>query len=69
MLPASTRVYYQRHHVGGLTSQMCLASWEHELAFESDVHLRDYIYYGVRDGFIIVDLDASVPTYHCPIYV
>ena len=69
VLPLSRRLESIPHLVGGVPSQMNIARWEHELSYESDQCLRDYLYYGVRDGFIIVDPDADVPTYDCPNYI
>ena len=37
------------HLVGSQTSQMNLESWTHELSFENDVQLRDYLFYGIKE--------------------
>ena len=57
------------HYIGGLRSQMNGESWSHELGFESDVPLREYLFYGIRDGFIIVDPSADIPSYDSPNYI
>ena len=57
------------HYIGDLKSQMRLDGWQHELAYETDNTLREYLFYGVRDGFFIVDLDSDIPTYDCPNYI
>ena len=48
---------------------MNLSSWLHELQYESDIALRSYLYFGVKDSFLIVDTDATVPSYDCPNYI
>ena len=68
-LPMSSVVATKPHTVGGVYSQMNLVSWEHELSYETDRDLHSYLYYGVRDGFIIVDPDAEIPSYDCPNYI
>ena len=68
-LGVSLRYAGERHTIGGLPTQMNLAGWEHELCYESDSALRDYLYFGIHDGFIIVDPAADIPTYDCPNYI
>ena len=69
ILPLSTRLSAPPHQVGGLHSQMNFRGWQHKLYYETDEALRDYLFYGVRDGFIIVDLDAEIQGYDCPNYI
>lgn len=57
-----------RHTVGGLTSQMNLGSWQYELLFENDFHLRSYLYNGILSGFQIIDQNAVISSYCCPNY-
>ena len=68
-LPNSHRALGSHHQIGGIYSQMNLSTWEYELTFENDHLLRDYLYYGIRDGFLIVDPTSVVPTYDCPNYI
>ena len=60
---------HPRHCIGGLLSQMNLESWSHELTYENDAPLRNYLFYGIKDGFTIVDPNANVPSYDSPNYV
>lgn len=57
-----------RHTIGGLPSQMNLGSWQYELSFENDFHLRSYLYNGILNGFQIVDQNAVIESYCCPNY-
>lgn len=51
-----------------LGSQMHIPSWDYELSYENDVNLRDYLHFGIHNGFLIVDQDCNVPSYECPNY-
>lgn len=53
------------HNIQGQRSQMNLNGWRHELGFETDMQLKDYLWNGVKDGFHIIDCDAEVPQYEC----
>ena len=55
--------------MGGIRSQMIWEAWCHELSFENDGPLHDYLFYGIKDGFIIVDTESVVPSYDCPNYI
>lgn len=56
------------HPVNALGSQLNIPAWEHELAWENDVNLREYLSFGVKNGFYIIDQDCEVPIYNCPNY-
>lgn len=56
------------HPVNKLGSQLNIKAWQHELSFENDANLRDYISFGVTNGFLIIDENADVPSYECPNY-
>lgn len=51
-----------------LGSQLNIPGWLHELRHENDLNLRDYLSYGVQNGFLVVDSDAEIPTYECKNY-
>lgn len=55
------------HYIGGQSSQMKLAAWEHELSFSPDEDQRQFLLQGVLKGFRIVD-NTSIPTYECSNY-
>lgn len=55
--------YSQEHHVNFLGSQLNVPAWEYELGLENDVNLRNYIHFGVTNGFLIVDEGAKIPMY------
>ena len=57
------------YRIGNLPSQMNLESWTHELSYEIDAPLRNYLFYGIKDGFTIVDPEADVPSYDSPNYI
>lgn len=57
-----------KHKVGGLPSQMNLKGWLHELSFEHDQHLRDYLIQGITDGFKILDENVEISEYECHNY-
>lgn len=57
------------HYVGGIKTSWNIPAWEYELSFESDLLLRSYLNYAVKNGVLIVDQDAVVPTYECPYYL
>lgn len=44
------------HSIGGLQSQMNIAAWSYELSFEIDSHLKSYLFWGITNGFRIVDM-------------
>lgn len=56
------------HHVGGLKSQMNWTAWQHELSFESDRSLADYLHTGIKEGFMIIDEEAVIEPYQCDNY-
>lgn len=56
------------HPINQLGSQLVIPGWDHELRQENDSNLRDYIGFGVKNGFLIVDDTATIPTYECPNY-
>lgn len=51
------------HPINLLGSQLNVDGWNNELYYENDRNLYDYIDYGVKNGFLIVDSDADIPTY------
>ena len=48
---------------------MNIESWSHELAYENDAPLSNYLFYGIKDSFIIVGPEADVPSYDSPNYI
>lgn len=56
------------HPVNSLGSQLNIPGWDHELAFENDDNLREYLTFGVKNGFLIVDENCDIPTYESPNY-
>lgn len=44
-------------------SQFNVPAWDHEISFENDTNLFNYITYGVHNGFLIVDENAKIPSY------
>lgn len=56
------------HYVNSLGSQFNIPGWAHELEFENDNNLREYLWYGVSNGFLIVDVDSDIPSYECQNY-
>lgn len=48
-----------------LGSQMHIPGWRHELSYENDSSLRNYLSSGIENGFLIIDEDSSVPVYEC----
>lgn len=56
------------HHVNDLGSQLNVPGWTHELSYENDTNLRNYLWYGVTNGFLIVDVKCNIPSYECHIY-
>lgn len=53
------------HTIGGQLSQMNIVGWRHELRYETDIWLKNYLLGGVTNGFHILDHDADVPPYQC----
>lgn len=53
------------HYIGGLRSQLNHTGWLHELSFESDICLREYLVEGITNGFRIIDNGASIESYEC----
>ena len=51
------------HLIGGVPSQMKMRGWLKELSFETDQQLRDYLTFGIVNGFNIVDPGAIVEPY------
>lgn len=56
------------HEINILGSQFNIDAWRHELSFETDEVLRQYLWAGVTNGFYIVDQDADIPSYECHNY-
>lgn len=54
--------------VNELGSQLHIPGWRHELAQENDVCLRDYLWFGVHNGFLIIDEGCDIPSYECTNY-
>lgn len=63
-IPLHDRLQHN-HMIQGQRSQMNLNGWSHELSFETDLQLKDYLWNGVKDGFHIIDCDVDVPSYKC----
>lgn len=55
-------------YVNKLGSQLNLPGWYHELYYENDSNLHDYLMFGVSNGFLIVDKEADIPRYECSNY-
>lgn len=51
-----------------LGSQMHIPGWRHELSYENDTELRDYLDFGIHNGFLIVDQNCDVLSYECRNY-
>lgn len=51
------------HEVNILGSQLNIPGWTHELSFENDDNLRNYLAFGVNNGFYIVDNSSSICPY------
>lgn len=62
------RRIHDRHHIGGIYSQLKLDAWCYELSFVSDARQRQFLYEGVSQGFKIVDSNKSIPVYDCTNY-
>ena len=56
------------HKIGGLYSQLNKTSWLHELSYETDSNIRDYLQFGILNGFYIVNPDEDVESYICENY-
>lgn len=56
------------HEINSLGSQFNVDAWRHELSFETDYNLRQYLWFGVTNGFYIVDQNVEIPTYECRNY-
>lgn len=52
-----------RFHANVLGSQLNIPGWLHELSFENDVNLKNYLLFGVQEGFLIVDQEAEIESY------
>lgn len=65
---STTKRVHDNHYIGGIQSQLKVGYCENELQHESDRELREYLEYGVKQGFRIVDKDVSVPNYFCKNY-
>lgn len=55
-------------HANRLGSQLHIPGWDYELAHENDIRLKDYLSYGVHNGFPIIDEGCHVPAYECTNY-
>lgn len=53
----------RNHYVNECGSQFIVPAWDYELSFENDCNLCDYISFGVRNGFLIVDNPNDIPSY------
>lgn len=51
------------HQVNKLGSQLNIPAWIHELEHENDSNLRNYLEYGVTNGFLIVDECNNIAPY------
>lgn len=51
-----------------LGSQMNIQGWRHELEFENDTNLKNYLSFGIENGFLIVDEHCDIPPYECANY-
>lgn len=51
-------------HANLLGSQLNLPGLIHELYYENDVALREYLSFGVQNGFYILDPDVQITPYH-----
>lgn len=51
-----------------LGSQMHIPGWRHELSYENDINLKNYLSFGIENGFLIIDEDCTVPSYECSNY-
>ena len=58
----------KEHTIGGLYSQLNKTSWLHELSYENDSNLRDYLQFGVLNGVYIVNPEEEVESYFCKNY-
>ena len=54
---------FKPYFLGGLPIQWNLEAWEHELKYENDIDLRNYLSKGVLNGFDIVD-NVDIAPYH-----
>lgn len=43
-------------------------AWQHELSFEKDKKMVDYLYKGIKEGFTIIDDEAVIEPYQCDNY-
>lgn len=50
-------------HANLLGSQLNIPAGLHELQFENDMNLKEYLLFGVQNGFLIVDEHAEIPAY------
>lgn len=66
-LPITERIH-SKHYIGGALSQMNLVGWSHELSYEDDVELHEFLYGGILNGFSILDKGAIIPENHCGNY-
>ena len=56
------------HNIGGLYSQLNMVAWCHELSYENDIHLKDFIQFGIINGFYIVNPEEYIEPYFCSNY-
>lgn len=56
------------YHANTLGSQLNIPGWTHELSYENDRNLREYLEFGVQEGFFIVDQHVVIPSYHAKNY-
>lgn len=47
---------------------MNLTGWKHELSFETDYEVADYLYTGISKGFKIIDDESVIEPYQCDNY-
>lgn len=43
---------------------MNIPGWLHEIQYNNDIALNDYLSFGVQNGFYIVDPDSKIAPYH-----
>lgn len=51
------------YHANLLGSQLNIPGWLRELEHENDINLRNYLSFGIQQGFYIVDADADITPY------
>ena len=62
--PISLRLH-QSVLVSGVESQLKPETWSYYLEYEDNMDLKNYLWYGVSEGFDIVDRDVVIEPYEC----